>query len=55
MGQVRLVLKRRGREYVLSGTNTQRTFVWPGETVIRNVVEESLKQVANGLKPAVED
>ena len=27
VGQVRLVLKRRGREYVLSGTNTQRTIV----------------------------
>ena len=55
VSQVRLVLKRGGKEYVLSGTNTQRTFVWPGETIIRNVVEESLKQVVDGLKPAVEN
>ena len=55
VGRVRLVLKRGGREYALFGTNTQRTYVWPGETIIRQVVEESLKQVAGGLKPAVEN
>lgn len=55
VSRVRLVLKRNGKEYPLSATSTERTFVWPGEPIIRRVVEDSLKQVASGLTPAVED
>jgi len=55
VGQVRLVLKRGGKEYMLSGTDTRRTYAWPGESILRQVVEESLKQVAGGLNPAVEN
>lgn len=55
VGQVRLVLKRDGQEFPLSGTYTQRTFVWPGENIIRSVVEESLKQVAAGLTTAISE
>ncbi len=55
VGRVQLVLKRGGREYPLSGTYTERTYLWPGESVIRKVVEESLKQVSTGLKQAVAD
>lgn len=55
VSRVRLVLKRNGKEYPLSGTSTERTFIWPGEPIIRRVVEESMKQVASGLTPAVED
>lgn len=55
VSRVRLVLKRNGKEYPISVTSTERTYIWPGETLIRKTVEEALKQVAGGVTPAVAD
>ncbi len=53
VGRISLILRHGGKEYSLFGTRTERTYIWPGEGIIRNVVEESLKQVAASLKSAV--
>lgn len=52
VGRVHVVLKSAGAETPLFGTHTVRTFVWPGEDVIRSVVDESLRQVADGAARA---
>jgi len=54
IGRIRFVLKHSGREYNLAGTHTERTYVWPGEALIKKVIEESLQQVVAGLRPAVQ-
>jgi hypothetical protein len=48
--RIRLTLKQGGKGYNLFGTDTERTYVWPGEKIIKKVVDESLKQIAAGLK-----
>ena len=53
--RVRIVLKRDGKEFPVSVTSTERTYIWPGETLIRKTVEEALKQVASALAPAAGD
>jgi hypothetical protein len=53
VGRISLILRHGGKEYSLFGTHTERTYIWPGEGVIKNVVEESLKQVAASLESAV--
>jgi len=50
IGRIRLTLRQNGKEYSLSGTHTERTFVWPGERVIKKTVEESLNQIIAQLK-----
>jgi hypothetical protein len=45
IGRVRLVLRQNGEEYGLLGTHTERTYVWPGEAVVKKTVEESLNQI----------
>ena len=52
VGRVQLVLKKDGNEHNLSGTHTERTYAWPGESIIKKVVEESLKQITADLKQA---
>lgn len=52
IGRIKLVLKQNGKEYNLFGTHTERTYIWPGERIIKKVVGESLKQVATGLRQA---
>ena len=49
VGVIRLNLKRNGREQTLAGTHTERTYLWPGEDVIRRVVQESLRQATQAL------
>lgn len=49
VGAIRLTLKRDGREQTLAGTHTERTYLWPGEGVIRRVVQESLRQATQAL------
>jgi uncharacterized lipoprotein YajG len=49
IGNIRLTLKYDGRERALFGTHTERTYVWPGEAIIKKVVEESLRRVAQEL------
>jgi hypothetical protein len=52
IGNIRLTLKYDGRERTLFGTHTERTYVWPGEAIIKKVVEESLRKVAQELDAA---
>jgi hypothetical protein len=52
--RIRLTLKHGGKGYNLFGTDTERTYVWPGEAIIKKVVDESLKQIAAGLKPVAQ-
>lgn len=49
-GRIRLLLKHDGKEYNLSGEHTERTYVWPGESVIAKVIDKSLQQISSGLK-----
>jgi hypothetical protein len=50
IGRVRLTVKAGSGEWSLVGTHTERTYVWPGEEVIRKAVEASLGQIAAALK-----
>lgn len=52
VGRVRVVVKSGAAETTLLGTHTVRTFVWPGEDIIRTVVDESLRQVGAGVPQA---
>lgn len=54
VGRVRLVLRHGAKEYPLSGTSTERTYVWPGEDLIIRVIDGSLRQIAAGLGPAAQ-
>jgi|WetSurMetagenome_2_1015567.scaffolds.fasta_scaffold01442_2 hypothetical protein len=54
IGRVRLVVKSGRGEKSLLGTHTERTYVWPGEDLIRKVAEESLRQIAAELKTAAQ-
>ena len=51
IGRIKLTLKHDGKAYDFLGTHTERTYVWPGEKIIRKVVNESLKQIISDLKP----
>lgn len=55
IGRIRLVLKQDGKEYILFGTHTERTFVWPGEAIIKKVVDESFNQIIASLKQITVD
>ena len=48
-GQVRLVLRGREKEHILSGSRTERTKEMPGEEVIQGVMEDSLRQAMDQL------
>ncbi len=50
IGRIRLVLKQNGKEYNLFGTHTERTYIWPGETVIKKTVDESFNKIIATLK-----
>ena len=50
IGRIQLILRKDGKQYNLVGTHTERTFVWPGESIVKNVVEESLNQIVTDLK-----
>ncbi len=50
IGRILLVLKQNGKEYNLFGKHMERTYAWPGESIIKKVVDESLKQIAAGLR-----
>lgn len=53
MGRIRLVLKHGDQQFNLAGEHTERTYVWPGETIIGKVIGESLKQIAAGARETV--
>jgi hypothetical protein len=50
IGRILLVLKQNGKKYNLFGKHLERTYVWPGESVIKKVVDESLQQIVAGLR-----
>lgn len=54
VGRIRLILKHDSMEYSLSGTHTERTYIWPGESVIKKVVDESLKQISLELHKSLD-
>lgn len=48
-GQVRLVLKGREKEHILSGSREERKTAMPGEEIIQGVMEDSLRQAMDQL------
>lgn len=51
IGRVHLILKSGKNQHDLFGTHTKRTYIWPGEKIIKQVINESLRQIVEGLKP----
>ena len=49
VGQVRLVLRGREKEHILSGSRTERTNKMPGEEIIQGVMEDSLRKAVDQL------
>lgn len=49
VGRISVVLRDNGRELPLSSSATERTYVWPGETIIRKVTEESMRLLLDQL------
>ena len=49
IAQIRLLLKQDGKEFELSGRSKERTFIWPGETIIASVVDGALSELAASL------
>jgi len=54
IGRISLVLKQSGKEYNLIGTHTERTYVWPGETIIKKAVDESFSKIIATMKVAID-
>ena len=50
IGRILLVLKQNGKEYNLFGKHVERTYAWPGEGIIKEVVDESLQQIITDLR-----
>ena len=50
IARINLILKQSGKEYNLFGTHTERTYIWPGETVIKKTVDESFNKIIATLK-----
>lgn len=50
VGVVRLKLRHDGHEQDLSGTHTERTYLWPGEKIIGSVMQESLRKAVAGVQ-----
>jgi hypothetical protein len=38
----------------LIGTHTERTYVWPGETIIKKAVDESFNKIIATMKVAID-
>lgn len=43
-------LRKDGREQDLSGTHTERTYIWPGAEIIGKVIQESLRKVVESAR-----
>lgn len=50
---VELVLRVHGRDRTVSGTATERTFVWPSEALIQRVTTEALRKVGDEVEQAL--
>jgi hypothetical protein len=55
IGRISLNLKLNQRNVELFGTNTERTYAWPGEDIIEKVVQESLSQINERLLTELAD
>lgn len=53
IGSIQVVLKMEKKQFPLSGTFTERTYVWPGEDVIRRVMQNTLGQVSGQLRASL--
>jgi len=54
IGSIHLRLQLSEKSLDLSGTHTERTYVWPGEEIIESVVQESLSQINDQLRSNLE-
>ncbi len=52
---IELVLRVDGEDRIISGAATERTWVWPTQTIIERVTNEALKQLAGELEIALEE
>ena len=52
--KIELVLRVRGEDRIVSGTATERTFVWPSEALIGRVTAAALRQVGAESEQALE-
>ena len=52
--KIELVLRVRGQDRIVSGTATERTFVWPSEALIERVTTAALRQVSAESEQALE-
>lgn len=50
---VELVLRVHGQDRTVSGTATERTFVWPSEALIQRVTTEALRKVGDETEHAL--
>ncbi len=50
VARVHLILKSGENKYDLVGTHTERTYIWPGEEIIRQAINKSLEQIIIELK-----
>lgn len=55
VARIRVTVKSGSKQIALEGTKTERTYVWPGEGVIRNVVDGALKQIADKVPVQAKD
>jgi hypothetical protein len=53
IGKIHLILKDGEKQYELLGTHSARSYVWPGKKIITEVIDESMKQIANELPQIV--
>lgn len=52
---IELVLRVDGQDRTVSGTATERTFVWPSEAVIQRVTTEALRKVGDETEQALKE
>jgi hypothetical protein len=51
--KIELVLRVHGQDRTVSGTATERTYVWPSETLIQRVTTEALRKVSAEAESAL--
>lgn len=55
IGKIRLRIKVGEKVHNLAGSHTERTYVWPGEEIIKKVVNKSLSQISSDLRKVMEN
>lgn len=54
-GQIKIILKHKQLQHDLLATQVDRTYIWPGEAVMKKVIEGALDQIKGKLPPVVEN